>query len=115
VHHRGHFFGSKAFRSDQVRPADIAYKKRVAGEKLGEFVTNFGEYRYAFGRVAGRFAEGKFYIADEKFVAVRHLVRRKFRVRALPVDDLGSGAFGEFDVAADKIGVRMRFDNVFYL
>src|SRR5262249_24946659 len=47
-----------------------------------------------------------------QLVAVFHFPSREFCVRPLAIDDLRTGTSGELDVAADKIGVRMRFDHI---
>ena len=65
--------------------------------------------------MAGRFEKRELDLADVQFVAVFNFVRRKLRIRPLAIDDLGARFGGKLDVPADKIGVRMRFDNVFYL
>jgi len=42
-------------------------------------------------------------------------VRRKSRLRLFSINDFRACLAGKFEMSADKIGVQMRFDNVFDL
>ena len=63
----------------------------------------------------GRFAERQLDAPDIKSVAVCNLKRFKLRIRAVAVNDLRTGFLRQLDMPAHKIGMRMRFDDVFDL
>ncbi len=108
----------QAWPSNSIGPADITDEKRVAGKHFLRRGRVFGVgryYRYALGRVARCFKEFQSDGSNIQFVTIGDLVGWELRIRPLPVNDLRSGLCREFDVAADKIGVRMRLNNIFYL
>ena len=64
--------------------------------------------------MSGRFEEFQIHFAERQFVAVFYFMRRKFRLCTLSVNDLRARFSGEFEIeTGNKIGVRMRFDDVF--
>src|SRR5436190_21533602 len=115
IKHLAHLLRGKAFGTDQVRTTDISNKERIARKKLHRHrwcLCIRCQYRDALRRVAGSFKKSQPYLSQAQFIAIRDLVSRKLRCRSLSINDLGSRLCRKLDVPADKIGVRMSFDNV---
>src|SRR5262245_60516615 len=61
------------------------------------------------------FEKSEFNITDCKHVTVRYLQCRKFCLRLSSIHDRSTCPLREFDMAADKIRVGVRFDHILYL
>src|SRR5262247_1879682 len=114
--HPGHLLRRVAFRSDQVRPSDIADEKRVTGKyflRLIGYLSIDDQDRDAFGSMAGRLQKSQDGSSDFDLITVFDCPVRESRFRLPAEYDLGSSPLREFAMSADEIGVQVGFDDIF--
>ena len=111
--HRGELL--RRVIAGKIGTADIADKESVTGEN--RFRTRWireicHRDANAFQRVAGRRNKIETAAAELDRVAALHRHMRELRSRTLAEIDARSGAGCEFMVSGDKIGMKMRLDDV---
>src|SRR5262249_10299761 len=72
-------------------------------------------YRNALRGMAGRFEHAQGDAAEVEFIAIVDGAMRESRAGPVPEHNVRPGAGREFPMAADKIGVQMRFNDIFDL
>ena len=113
VEHRGQFLRSVV--AGEIGAAYVAYEEGVAG-KDGAWVGGSDEVGEdgadAFDGVAGGVEEVEAGVAEAEGVAVFDRCVREGSVGVFAEVDAGAGAFGEFVMAGDEVGVEMGLDDV---
>src|SRR5262249_17409769 len=107
-----------ALGTGQVRTPDIADEQRIPGQDflglLGHRVINHHE-RNALRGVSGRFEHAQRDGAEAELITIVYGAMRKGSTGAVAEHNVRPGACRELPMAAYKIGVQMRLNNVFDL
>jgi hypothetical protein len=115
VEHPGHLRRCVALRAGQVRTPDIADEQRIPGQDflgfLGHRVINH-HYGNTLWGVSRRFEHAQRDVAEVELITIVHGAVREGGAGTVAEHNVRPGACREFPMAAHKIGVQMRFNNV---